>query len=98
MINRKYISLLAECPDTYVLYNEYCYGFFVNKTQKLSYSHAKRRCSANPKYALTSALTTEETEYLGNTTVKTNPNIGIKSYNFPWIGLHKDAFASDGIE
>ena len=29
-------------------------------------------------------------------TVQINPEIGKKSFNFPWIGLHKNAYSPAG--
>ena len=48
-------------------------------------------------YNLASVISRDEAMFIGNTTVEINPAIGKKSFNFPWIGLHKDAYQPDGI-
>ena len=73
-----------------------CFGFFVNKTQKLKYAAAKEKCRSYSGYDLASVFSRKDTQYLGNMTVQINPAIGKKSFNFPWIGLHKDAFTPIG--
>ena len=95
--NQRTIFLLLGCPNNYIYRNDHCYGFFVNKTQKLKYADAKEKCKKFVRYDLASVFSREETKYLGNMTVKINPAIGKKSFNFPWIGLHKDAYAPNGI-
>ena len=68
----------------------------MSKGQKLKYSEAKEKCKHTLKYDLASVFSREETKYLGNMTVQINPDIGKKSFNFPWIGLHKNAYAPTG--
>lgn len=89
--------MLLGCPANYIYYKDYCYGFFVNKTQKLKYAEAKEKCKYRMGYNLASVISRDETKFLGNMTVEINPAIGKKSFNFPWIGLHKDAYEPDGI-
>ena len=86
----------SGCPQNFVLHDNQCYGFFVNKTQKLKYSEAKDRCQHTLGYNLASVFSREETNFLGNMTVQTNNEIGKSSFNFPWIGLHKNAFSPEG--
>ena len=88
--------LSLGCPKEFVLHNKHCYGFFVSKEQKLKYSEAKEKCKHTLKYDLASVFSREETKYLGNMTVQINPEIGKKSFNFPWIGLHKNAYSPAG--
>ena len=87
---------MLGCPENFSLNNDQCYGFFVNKTQKLKYVEAKEECKRYLRYNLASVFSREETKYLGNMTVQTNRNIGKKSFNFPWIGLHKNAYSPEG--
>ena len=61
------------------------------------YADAKEKCKSLVGYDLASVLSTEETHFLGNMTVKINPAIGERTFNFPWIGLHRDTFANNGI-
>ena len=95
-MHRKY-SIHLGCPENYLLHNGYCFGFFVNTTEKLRYEDAKEKCKAFFHYDLASVFSREETKYLGSMTLQTNPTIGKKSFHFPWIGLHKNAFAPNGI-
>ena len=87
----------SGCPQNFVLHDNQCYGFFVNKTQKLKYSDAKDRCQHTLGYNLATVFSREETNFLGNMTVQTNNEIGKSSFNFPWIGLHKNAYSPEGI-
>ena len=87
----------SGCPQNFILHDNQCYGFFVNKTQKLKYSDAKDRCQHTLGYSLASVFSREETNFLGNMTVQTNKEIGKSSFNFPWIGLHKNAYSPEGI-
>ena len=87
----------SGCPPNFDLHDNQCYGFFVNKTQKLKYSDAKDRCQHTLGYNLASVFSREETNFLGNMTVQTNNEIGKSSFNFPWIGLHKNAYSPEGI-
>ena len=68
----------------------------MGKTQKLKYSEAKERCKHTLRYDLASVFSREETKFLGNMTVQTNSDIGKRSFNFPWIGLHKNAYSPKG--
>ena len=88
--------LFLECPPTFVLHKDNCYGFFLHNEQKLKYREAKAQCQRFLNYTLATVQDLEESVYLAKMTIQINPDIGKKNFNFPWIGLHKDAFALKG--
>ena len=84
----QFLFCLGSCPKGFIQHRRRCYGFFVNRYARTTWSNAQKKCRSFNGGDLVSILTKSENEFIAKKVIEINPDLIDKDYYYPWIGLH----------
>ena len=78
---------VGSCPKGFIAHKRRCYGFFVNRYARTTWSDAQKTCRSFNGGDLVTIVTKSENDFIAKKVLEINPDLKDKDHYYPWIGL-----------